>query len=50
MVTKHMAHFGRVSVCGSIANYNDTEQQKCRVVVKIWFMYLKLIFISSSAN
>mgnify|MGYP007096999733 CR=1 FL=1 len=24
-----MAQGGRVAVCGSIANYNDTEKQKC---------------------
>ena len=29
MVTKHMAHGGRICICGSIANYNDTEKQKC---------------------
>ncbi|CAF0871863.1 unnamed protein product [Adineta ricciae] len=28
MVTKHMARGGRISICGSISNYNDTEKQK----------------------
>lgn len=34
MVTKHMAHFGRVSICGSIANYNDTEKAKCKNIIR----------------
>jgi NADPH-dependent curcumin reductase CurA len=32
MVTKHMARFGRIAICGSISNYNDTEKQKCKVL------------------
>ncbi|CAF3981717.1 unnamed protein product [Adineta steineri] len=28
MVTKHMATHGRISICGSISNYNDTEKHK----------------------
>ena len=29
MISKHMAQHGRVIVCGSIANYNDTDKAKC---------------------
>lgn len=36
-VLQHMKQFGRISVCGSIANYNDTEVQK---VPTPWFSIL----------
>ncbi|CAF1228878.1 unnamed protein product [Rotaria sordida] len=28
MLTKHMAQYGRVCICGSISNYNDKEKKK----------------------
>ncbi len=34
-----MADHGRVSICGSISNYNDTEPQKCRTILKVFFLY-----------
>jgi len=32
MITKHMAHYGRIAICGSIANYNDSEKPKVPVI------------------
>ncbi|CAF3923397.1 unnamed protein product [Rotaria sp. Silwood1] len=28
MITKHMAHFGRIVICGAISTYNDAEKPK----------------------
>jgi NADPH-dependent curcumin reductase CurA len=33
-----MAHGGRISICGSIANYNDTEKQKCIIFQTIFYV------------
>jgi len=33
-----MAHHGRISICGSIANYNDTEKQKRKILMKIFYL------------
>jgi NADPH-dependent curcumin reductase CurA len=39
MITKHMAHFGRVLVFGSISNYNDTEKHKYTIVMKTYCQF-----------
>ena len=46
IVNKHMRKFGRVAICGSIANYNDVNPQTCKFInkknIKNLLNYIKL--------